>query len=116
MTAPHFGLTEDEFATLECYSVVHLARTRGHPSELEARTRAARGVEQLTPRQWRTGLRPIRCAWISTMSIDRDGLSYEERLGFNHRIVERPMMPDTMRPHVDIAAFNLGARIGFESQ
>ena len=50
------------------------------------------------------------------MSIDRDGLSYEERLGFNHRIVERPMMPDTMRPHVDIAAFNLGARIGFESQ
>jgi hypothetical protein len=48
--------------------------------------------------------------------IDIDGLSYEELLQLNHRIVERLKMLDAMQAHVDMMAFDLGARVSFDSQ
>lgn len=50
------------------------------------------------------------------MAIDIDGLSYEELLQLNHRIVERLKMLEAMQAHVDMMAFNLGARVSFDSQ
>jgi hypothetical protein len=50
------------------------------------------------------------------MPIDIDGLSYEELLQLNHRVVERLKMLDAMQAHVDMMAFNLGARVSFDSQ
>ncbi len=50
------------------------------------------------------------------MPIDIDGLSYEELLNLNRRVVERLKMLQTMQAHVDMMAFNLGARVGFDSQ
>ena len=50
------------------------------------------------------------------MPIDIDGLSYEELLQLNHRIVERLKMLDAMQAHVDMMAFDLGARVSFDSQ
>lgn len=50
------------------------------------------------------------------MPIDIDGLSYEELLQLNHRIIERLKMLDAMQAHVDMMAFNLGARVSFDSQ
>jgi hypothetical protein len=48
--------------------------------------------------------------------IDIDGLSYEELLQLNHRVVERLKMLEAMQAHVDMMAFNLGARVSFDSQ
>ena len=50
------------------------------------------------------------------MPIDIDGLSYEELLQLNHRVVERLKMLEAMQAHVDMMAFNLGARVSFDSQ
>ncbi len=50
------------------------------------------------------------------MPIDIDGLSYEELLQLNHRVVERLKMLEAMQAHVDMMAFNLGARVSFNSQ
>ena len=50
------------------------------------------------------------------MSIDIDGLSYEELVQLNHRVVERLKMLQAMQAHVDMMAFNLGARVSFDSQ
>ena len=50
------------------------------------------------------------------MPIDIDGLSYEELLKLNHRIVERLKMLEAMQAHVDMMAFDLGARVSFDSQ
>jgi hypothetical protein len=48
--------------------------------------------------------------------IDIDGLSYEELLQLNHRIIERLKMLEAMQAHVDMMAFNLGSRVSFDSQ
>ena len=50
------------------------------------------------------------------MPIDIDGLSYEELLQLNHRVVERLKMLEAMQAHVDMMAFNLGQRVSFDSQ
>lgn len=50
------------------------------------------------------------------MPIDIDGLSYEELVHLNRRIVERLKMLQAMQAHVDMMAFNLGARVSFDSQ
>lgn len=50
------------------------------------------------------------------MAVDIDALSCEELLQLNHRIVERLKMLEAMRAHVEMMAFNLGARVSFESQ
>jgi hypothetical protein len=49
------------------------------------------------------------------MPIDIDGLSYEELVQLNHRVVERLKMLEAMQAHVDMMAFNLGARVSFDS-
>lgn len=50
------------------------------------------------------------------MPFDIDGLSYEELVQLNRRIVERLKMLQAMQAHVDMMAFNLGARVSFDSQ
>ena len=50
------------------------------------------------------------------MSIDIDGLSLEELVQLNHRVVERIKMLQAMQAHVDMMAFNLGARVSFDTQ
>ena len=50
------------------------------------------------------------------MSIDIDGLSYKELVQLNRRIVERLKMLQAMQAHVEMMAFNLGARVSFDSQ
>lgn len=50
------------------------------------------------------------------MPIDIDGLSYEDLLQLNHRVVERLKMLESMQAHVDMMAFNLGQRVSFDSQ
>jgi hypothetical protein len=50
------------------------------------------------------------------MPIDIDGLSYEELVQLNHRVVERLKMLEAMQAHVDMMAFNLGTRVSFDSQ
>lgn len=50
------------------------------------------------------------------MPIDIDGLSLEELIQLNHRIVERIKMLRDMQAHVDMMAFNLGARVSFDTQ
>lgn len=50
------------------------------------------------------------------MPIDIDGLSYEELLELNHRVVARLKMLESMQAHVEMMAFNLGARVSFEAQ
>ena len=50
------------------------------------------------------------------MPIDIDGLSMEELIQLDHRVVERIKMLRPMQAHVDMMAFNLGARVSFDSQ
>ena len=50
------------------------------------------------------------------MPVDIDGLSLEELVQLNHRVVERIKMLRAMQAHVDMMAFNLGARVSFDSQ
>ena len=50
------------------------------------------------------------------MPIDIDGLSYEELLQLNHRVVVRLKMLEAIQAHVDMMPFNLGERVSFDSQ
>jgi hypothetical protein len=50
------------------------------------------------------------------MPIDIDGLSMEELIQLNHRVIERIKMLRAMQAHVDMMAFDLGARVSFDSQ
>jgi hypothetical protein len=50
------------------------------------------------------------------MPVDIDGLSLKELVQLNHRVVERIKMLRAMQAHVDMMAFNLGARVSFDSQ
>lgn len=49
------------------------------------------------------------------MPIDIDGLSLEELLQLNHRVVERIRMLRAMQAHIDMMAFNLGAKVSFDT-
>ena len=42
-------------------------------------------------------------------------MTIEELEALNHRIVERLKFPDTLQAHKDMMAFNLGARVSFDS-
>ena len=50
------------------------------------------------------------------MPVDIDGLSLKELVQLNHRVVERIKMLRAMQAHDDMMAFNLGARVSFDSQ
>ena len=50
------------------------------------------------------------------MPIDLDGLSYEELVELNHKVVERLKMLEAMQAHVSMMRFNLGQRVSFDSQ
>ena len=49
------------------------------------------------------------------MSIDIDALTTEELVALNHRIVERLKFLESMHTHQAMMAFNIGARVSFES-
>ena len=49
------------------------------------------------------------------MAIDIDGLSLEELLQLNYRVVERIKMLQAMQAHVVMMAFNLGTRVSFDT-
>ena len=49
------------------------------------------------------------------MPIDIDGLSFEELLELNQRVVARLKMLESMQAHVEMMAFNIGARVSFEA-
>ena len=49
------------------------------------------------------------------MPVDIDGLSIDELLQFNHRVVERIKMLRAMQAHVDMMAFNLGSKVSFDT-
>jgi len=46
---------------------------------------------------------------------DIDGLSRDQLLALNHRIIERLKFLDSVQAHVDMMALNLGARVSFET-
>ena len=50
------------------------------------------------------------------MPIDIDGLSFEELLELNQRVVARLKMLESMQAHVEMMAFNIGAQVSFEAQ
>ena len=50
------------------------------------------------------------------MPIDIDGLTFEELLELNQRVVARLKMLESMQAHVEMMAFNIGARVSFEAQ
>ncbi len=47
------------------------------------------------------------------MPIDIDGLSFEELLELNRRVVARLKMLESMQAHVEMMQFNLGQRVSF---
>ena len=49
------------------------------------------------------------------MTIDIDQMSIEELEALNHRVVERMKFLDTVHAHKAMMAFNIGARVSFES-
>lgn len=49
------------------------------------------------------------------MPIDIDRLSPDELTALNRRIVERLKFLDSMQAHRDMMAFNLGARVSFDT-
>ena len=49
------------------------------------------------------------------MPVDIDPLSYEELIALNHRIVERLKFLDSLQAHRAMMAFDVGARVSFES-
>jgi hypothetical protein len=49
------------------------------------------------------------------MPVDIDGLSLEELMQLNHRVVARIKMLQSMQAHVDMMAFNLGTKVSFET-
>ena len=50
------------------------------------------------------------------MPVDIDGLTFEELLELNQRVVARLKMLESMQAHVDMMAFRLGARVSFDTQ
>jgi len=50
------------------------------------------------------------------MAIEIDGLSLEELVQLNHRVVERIKMLQAMQAHVDMMAFNLGTKVSFDTE
>jgi len=48
------------------------------------------------------------------MPIDIDGLSFEELLELNQRVVARLKMLESMQAHMEMMRFRLGQRISFE--
>ena len=50
------------------------------------------------------------------MNIDIDQLTFDELVALNNRIVERIQFLEHTQAHLDMIAFNLGARISFDSQ
>ena len=48
------------------------------------------------------------------MPIDIDGLSFEELLELNQRVVARLKMLESMQAHIEMMRFNLGQRVSFE--
>lgn len=49
------------------------------------------------------------------MPVDIDGLSLDELMQLNHRVVERIKMLQAMQAHVDMMAFDLGAKVSFDT-
>jgi hypothetical protein len=50
------------------------------------------------------------------MSVDIDQLTIDELVALSHRIVERIKFLEHAQAHLDMMAFNLGARVSFDSQ
>ena len=50
------------------------------------------------------------------MNVDIDQLTIDELVALNHRIVERIKFLEHAQAHLDMMAFNLGARVSFDSQ
>ncbi|WP_419597263.1 hypothetical protein [Thiolapillus sp.] len=50
------------------------------------------------------------------MPIDIDGLSFEELLDLNQRVVARLKMLESMQAHIEMMQFNLGQQVSFEHQ
>ena len=57
---------------------------------------------------------PCAPTWI-IMAVDIDKLTHNELVALNHRIVERLKFLDSMQAHKDMMAFNIGARVSFDS-
>lgn len=49
------------------------------------------------------------------MPIDIDALTHDELVALNYRIVERLKFLDSMQAHNSMMAFNIGARVSFDS-
>jgi len=49
------------------------------------------------------------------MATDIDTMTVEELVALNHRIVERLKFLESLQAHHDMMAFNIGARVSFES-
>jgi len=49
------------------------------------------------------------------MTTDIDTMTVEELVALNHRIVERLKFLESLQTHQDMMAFNIGARVSFES-
>ena len=49
------------------------------------------------------------------MPIDIDKMTRDELVALNHRIVERLKFLDSLQAHRDMMAFNIGARVSFDS-
>jgi len=49
------------------------------------------------------------------MTVDLDKMTYDELVALNHRIVERLKFLDSMQAHKHMMAFNIGARVSFDS-
>ncbi len=47
--------------------------------------------------------------------INIDGLSIDELIALNHRVIERIKFLEKAQAHVDMMAFNLGAKVSFEA-
>jgi len=52
---------------------------------------------------------------MSIDAIDIDALSLDELEALNHRIVERLKFFDTVQAHRNMMAFNIGAKVSFDS-
>lgn len=49
------------------------------------------------------------------MPVDIDQITHDELVALNHRIVERLKFLDSMQAHKHMMAFNIGARVSFDS-
>ena len=58
----------------------------------------------------------IPCAQTWTVvPVDIDKMTHDELVALNQRIVERLKFLDSMQAHKDMMAFNIGARVSFDS-